>query len=918
MKLVSENSTSFLGLIDQHAMLLKTNPQGVITFVNDKFCEVSGHKREEILGKNYSIINSDQFFQNVTDILTQKSSWSGIFRNKSKEGVDFWVVALISAVSNQEGEVQEILTAQYPVADINEKLWQNTATLETIIKSFPAAIHETLINENWTMTFVSSFMESITGYPASDFINDHKRSFVSIVHKEDFKKAEELVLESLKKNVPYNVRYRILNSKGEERWIQEKGALASDEKKIVGALFDITEEMELRQTLEAYQKGIGSTSIIAFTDDQGVITWVNDRYCEISGYAQDELVGRTHRVLQSGFHTEEFYHELWSTITSGKAWHGHIKNKAKDGSYYWVDTTISPIMEAGKIKRFVSFMHDITVQKQKELIDEEISMLRSRFIKLSSNRKKFFDYLNAKVIELTDSEYGFIGQTIEGENGRYLKTFSLTDISWDAETRKIFQDSLVSGMLFKNHNSLFGVVLKTGRVVITNSPSSHPSSAGIPKGHAPLHSFMGIPLYHSGEFIAMIGLANRKAGYSEKLYQDLMKFFESIAEMIHAFFMEEELQRQKSITLHNARLVSIGQLAAGVGHEINNPLAIITGYLSIAQQLLEKNGHLDPKIGEIFEKIKTANGRIANIVKGLRSFARSDEVQKVAFDFHELVNETLFMISDIYKKEGVNVSYNGPQNPVYFSGNRGRIQQVLVNIISNAKDATEGKTERNINIKLEVISEEIKLIISDNGHGIPDHVREKIFDPFFTTKEVNVGTGIGLSLVNNIIKEHEGHIEVDSIEGKGARFIIVLPGKLSSSFQKAIISSTATRNTSWIGGKILILDDEPEIRDLLNLFLTPACDKVLIAQSGREAIDIISREKIDIIISDMQMPALDGLSFYRQLKQKFKRMPEFIFITGGVAMSSEDQTYIEENGISILSKPFTEEMLFEGLKTLKA
>jgi PAS domain S-box-containing protein len=240
--------------------------------------------------------------------------------------------------------------------------------------------------------------------------------------------------------------------------------------------------------------------------------------------------------------------------------------------------------------------------------------------------------------------------------------------------------------------------------------------------------------------------------------------------------LEKNLEEQRKISQHQTKLASIGQLAAGVGHEINNPLAIIKGYLSALESDLKEKLEGELKAQSMIHKIDIATDRISNIVKGLRTFSRSDSILLGDFNFKEAIEETIQLLREIYLKEGVTLLFESESDKKFtLYGNKGRMEQVILNLLSNAKDATEGQPNRAITLRLKEISGKAILTVEDNGKGIPASVADRIFDPFFTTKDVNKGTGIGLAITSSIIKEHEGDISFTTQKDVGTIFKIELP-----------------------------------------------------------------------------------------------------------------------------------------------
>ena len=381
--------------------------------------------------------------------------------------------------------------------------------------------------------------------------------------------------------------------------------------------------------------------------------------------------------------------------------------------------------------------------------------------------------------------------------------------------------------------------------------------------------------------------------------------------------LEQNLELEKAKALHNAKLASIGELAAGVGHEINNPLAIISGQLAIVEDHLNSLGIKNEFVTDRFNRIELAISRISNIIKGLRVFSRSDESQKTVFDVVELVKETVDMLKDIYQTDGIKLTLNCNTQVSIAFGNRGRIQQVVVNLLSNAKDATEGKDERKIEITLSKTENKIQITVSDNGQGIPEEIRDKVFNPFFTTKEINKGTGIGLSLVSTIIKEHKGTIEIQTQMGLGTKFIIKLPFADASLTTETNSAQTNKQIKIKKKCQILIVDDEEDLRDILSIILSKSFTNVFVAEDAKTGLKLLSEMNFDLVLSDVKMPHMDGFTFLKLIRENQTiHQPKFMFLSGGVEMDSKQEAIVKSQTSGILGKPFNEALLLEAIRVL--
>ena len=573
--------------------------------------------------------------------------------------------------------------------------------------------------------------------------------------------------------------------------------------------------------------------------------------------------------------------------------------------------------EGGKPLRVVGTHRDITVDKLQQVLAEEISELRARYIEHASEQSKFFQYLLDKILLLTESGYGFIGEILEGESGKYLKTYWLTDISWNEETKKFFDENAPKGLVFKNLDTLFGAVIRSGRPLLTNDPAHHPAAAGLPPGHPPLRAFMGIPIYYSGRFIAMAGVANRSAGYNDQLYNRLAPYFEVVGEVIHAKLIQDQLDKQVRLTLHNDRLASIGQLATGVGHEINNPLSIISGQIYVLDLRLKELGIEDRELRKGFEKIERSINRIATIVGGLKTFSRSDEEFISHFPLQTLVEETLTMLREIFAKDGVALSLVGQPISGEVAGHRNRVQQVLVNLLMNAKDATESSLNRSVTVETFQTSAALGFVVKDNGCGIPEEQREKIFEPFFTTKGLgNKGSGIGLSIVSNILKDHQARVQLKSELGAGTEFRVEFPQVMVSDELRGRPVSSTNHPEDLRGLTILVVDDEEDIRLVLQRLLTAQNAAVALAANGFEALELLRRMPFDVVLSDVKMPGLSGFHLFQEVS-KLPRVPSFVLVTAALDFSREQQELIQQHDLKVVRKPFNVEQVLATLRMVK-
>ncbi len=730
-----------------------------------------------------------------------------------------------------------------------------------------------------------------------DEVPSHYSSWKERVHPEDLNHVQEAIDLHLQGKTPmYECVHRLKNKLGEWVWTMARGKISERDSsgrpsKLSGTQLDITDRKKIeeenlfhKKELEQLGTSLNKFAIVAKTDIKGTITFVNDRFCEISKYRREELLGQNHSILNSGLHSRDFFKNLWKTLLSGKHWRGRIRNKGKDGSLYWVDTYITPIFENNKLKEFVSFRYEITAEMKNELLTSTISKLRGDYIKTGYRERDFHQCLFKNIMEITESRFSQIYHV------NSQKSFSSHDnnfIDLDKIKHITGADPLLGRPIFKKTE---------------NDPF--------------LQTVIVLPVYNLQKLIAILVVANSSFTYSAEEIRFLNPLLDVIGEMLYNIELHAEMKQLDKINKHNAKLASLGLLAAGVGHEINNPLSIAKGMLEMVTDDLKAQN--PEKISERVQKIDQALERIEHIVKGLRAFSRSDCDDLENVNLNELIKDTHAMMNEIYHNEGIHFDINLPHGfePIIY-GSRGRIQQVLVNLITNGRDATEGREIRKIAVFCRKEGDEVVISVKDNGTGIPSHLLNKIFEPFFTTKEVNKGTGIGLSMVSSILKEHEGKIEVMSTVGEGSEFRITLPlSQKTLEMERQLIKSEAV---PYYGRqlKVLIADDEEDLREILTGILEQMGLVVTAVENGKLAYECFQKEHFDLVISDMKMPVMDGAELLHAIRSHLDlKQPKFLFVTGGVEMEPNEWAILKSQTQGIIPKPFKKALIHQVIRDI--
>lgn len=386
---------------------------------------------------------------------------------------------------------------------------------------------------------------------------------------------------------------------------------------------------------------------------------------------------------------------------------------------------------------------------------------------------------------------------------------------------------------------------------------------------------------------------------------------------------EEERQIVQEQLFQSQKMEVVGKLAGGIAHDFNNLLTVINGYSDLALKKLNN----DNNVYDDIKVIKDCGERAARLTKQLLGFSRKQIAEKTNIDLNHTVIELEKMLKRLIGDK-ITIETDFQSSSCMIFADKSQVEQVLVNLVVNARDAIKSHGKIIISTTKELLTEEfikqhdldasneyIILSVVDNGTGMSKEIQEKIFEPFFTTKEVDKGTGLGLSTVFGIVKQNNGVIFVESEEGKGAEFKIYLPQIIAETAEDKVVKIDP--DNFPIGNEtILLVDDEDTIRDFLSEILEEQGYKVIKASNGKEGLNKFKKidDKIHLLISDIIMPKMGGPELENKLREL---QPDIkaLFISGNA-----DNDFIKEQtsnpNISFLNKPFTYDSIISKVRKI--
>ena len=873
--------------------------------------------------------------------------------------------------------IKQLVTCEQELLQINQslqakatertqELQQVNQLLQSIIEVLPLSIfwkdRQSVIlgcNSLFATTFGMKSPSEAIGKDTFDFTytEDEAIAFVA-----DDRQVMESGLAKL------NIEEKITLRSGEQQWLQtHKIPLRDSEGNVIGVIGtfqNITDHKLAEKQFLDIKTALERSAIVVITDIKGTINFVNDKFCEISQYSRDELLGQNHRILNSGHHPHQFFADMWKTIAKGEIWQGEIKNRAKDGSFYWLGTTIVPILDNfGKPYQYLAFRDEITIRKDIEIKLQQLAIQKQALFFITQAILQVLDIPNLlnisvnKIREILDLDRVVIFRFQPDWSGEFIVE-SVTD-GWV----KLIEDGVhmncndtylqeTQAGRFRNHESMI-----VPDIYQANFQPCHIELLERMQARA----YMITPIFVNETLWGLLGLYKNDRPYAWQPWEiELLEQTEKqVAIAIQQAHLHEQIQTELSIRKQtelqllrvNDELLRATKLKdeflANMSHELRSPLNSILGLSeALHDQILGVMNEAQLKaIGTVTSSGEHLLSLINDILDLSKIVSGMMNLDIAPVSVKNLCDSSLVFIKQIAFHKRIQVFSNIPPLIHKIDVEERRIKQVLINLLTNAVKFTPNEGQINLLVAVgsgdtwqgkatipqqlrDINSPMIVFQVVDTGIGIAAKDLNRLFQPFVQIDSAlnrqYEGTGLGLALVKQVVELHGGQVMVESEVGKGSLFTVALPYELPQSRapESASIATSpqpqVVNPENAIAPLILVAEDNEANIQTFICYLTALNYRIIIAKNGIEVVSMAKANSPDIILMDVQMPIMDGFEATQQIRRDPNLINTPIIALTALAMEGDRERCLAVGMNEYMSKPFKfKELVFKITELLQ-
>lgn len=680
-------------------------------------------------------------------------------------------------------------------------------------------------------------------------------------------------------------------------------------------------------------------AIVSITDATGVITYVNQKFCDISGFTREDLIGQDHNIINSGLHSKDFFEQMWATISRGDVWHGEIRNLKKGGGYYWVASTIVPFLdEAGLPYQYVSMRTDVTQIKTLELeVSRHAELLDALHEAMASfmsagQFKTVIRVMLDNLMQLTGSQYGIMAEVLFDESRPILKGHAINSLLWNEDEREQFEAEFESGKTVDKNVALLRKIIRSGELVTIKDLSGDPEGA-LPGGNHRLRNLISVPVFFGDQLVGIYAFARVEKEYSENLASFLDAFNSTYGVMIHAkrvAEMEEEvtfyLERARKEAESASRAKS--EFLSRMSHELRTPLNIILGFA----QLMIANSELDESDRENVDEILRAGHHLLDLVSEVLDLSRIEagelELDIQSVEIAAAIADSVSLVSSLATSKNIEVVYERDRcSGAVVYADMTRLNQALLNFLSNAMKYTQpgGKVLVSGEHRPDSM---FRIIVSDSGPGISVEKYDQLFTAFNrlgAETSGEDGTGIGLFITKSLIEGMGGKVGYKAGSLGGAAFWMDLPAATNrrSLDSPAVVdadqdvTADIEERASGIYRFLYIEDNRTNlnlVKQLIHLRWPNA--ELMLADDPYFGLELLGKHSFDIVLLDINMPGMDGHQVLARIREDDNITGLPVVAVSASAMPADIQAGIDAGFDEYVTKPIRVDEFYETVDRL--
>ncbi len=961
---------------EQFMVFSHTGADSIITYVSEGIQTVFGRTREEVIGIAWpdlapwlpeavalgqaavaALLAGTEEFQQF-DLEFIHPNGSPRFIRVSQHSVRNPVGTAVAI----EGLVEDITERRQSEV----QLQQLSARLNLAVESAAIGIWDWDILQD--VLLWDDRMYTLYGHQPGDATDDTYATWANSLHPEDQVKAETAIQLALRGDQDFDTEFRVVHSNGQIRYLKANALVQRDAEghpqRMIGINYDITERKEaelerqhLIQELSIFKRALDQSALVSITNAKGVITYVNQNFCLVSGYQREELIGQTHHITNAGYHPPAFFQSLWRTITSGKVWRGEICNATKQGEHFWLDTVIVPFTDwQGKPFQYLAIRFDITDRKMaatqiaRQLQQQQTLGMITQRIRESLDVAEILATVTTLVQDLLQADRVIVcqlqplqpTQVVEeaiAPDLPSLKHRQWEDEPWSPEVLQHYWQgrpriipavpSALGENCLQGYTATDQIQSKIVAPILQEMRNGDHHRWVNPEGTVKLWGILVVHACHRDrawqateadllqQIANQLAIAIQQANLFEQLQRELGE--RQLAE-------QQLKERNQQLAISNEELARATRLKdeflANMSHEIRTPMNAIIGMTHLALET-----KLTPKQQNYLAKIDKSAHLLLHIINYILDFSKIEAgklaLESVPFSLDELLSNLADVTHFRATDKGLELLFDvSVHTPLQFYGDPLRLGQILMNLVSNAIKFTDCGY---IVIAVMAIAETdsqvtLRFAVQDTGIGMSPGQQEQLFQAFSqadasTTRRYG-GTGLGLAIAKRLVTLMGGEIGVRSTLGEGSTFWFTMPLERSPS-SPLVVSPDAM--TTLQRQRILVVDDNPAARAIFSGLLQSLQLPATVVGSGAEGIAALTEatclgQSYDVVLVDYAMPEMDGLAFVRYLQNDMflATMPTIIMVTAHRQLHIQQE--IQALGIDqILYKPVSPSNLLAAL-----